>query len=106
MLKSTEYALDIAIKALNFYEDYFQIPFPLKKQDMFAIPDFTQGAMENWGLVTYRETTILYDEKKHSLIEKYFIYTTLIHELGHQVNNCILINFLVVWKFSNNEMVG
>ncbi|KAK6015311.1 hypothetical protein OSTOST_19265 [Ostertagia ostertagi] len=50
----TRYALDAGIKCLEFYEDYFGIKFPLEKQDMAAIPDFPSGAMENWGLVTYR----------------------------------------------------
>lgn len=48
------YARDFAPKALAFFERYFEIKFPLPKQDMVAIPDFEMGAMENWGLVTYR----------------------------------------------------
>ena len=49
-----KYALDIAVKTLPFYNDYFQIDYPLPKMDLIAIPDFAFGAMENWGLVTYR----------------------------------------------------
>ena len=48
------YARDIAPKSLAFFEEYFDIKFPLPKQDMVAIPDFSAGAMENWGLITYR----------------------------------------------------
>ena len=49
-----QFALDIAVKTLPFYNDYFRIAYPLPKIDLIAIPDFAFGAMENWGLVTYR----------------------------------------------------
>ncbi|KAK6025487.1 hypothetical protein OSTOST_08610 [Ostertagia ostertagi] len=50
----TQYALDAGIRCLEFYEKFFDIEFPLRKQDMVAVPDFSFGAMENWGLITYR----------------------------------------------------
>lgn len=50
---SFRYAKVIGPKAQAFYEDYFQMPFPLPKQDMIAIPSAFVGAMENWGLLTY-----------------------------------------------------
>ena len=46
--------MDVAVKTLPFYKDYFNIAYPLPKIDLIAIPDFAAGAMENWGLVTYR----------------------------------------------------
>ena len=49
------FALQCAVAALDRYDDTFQIHYPLPKSDMVAIPEFAAGAMENWGLVTYRE---------------------------------------------------
>ncbi|KAM6391416.1 endoplasmic reticulum aminopeptidase 1 [Rhynochetos jubatus] len=78
------YALDAAVKLLDFYEDYFSIPYPLPKQDLAAIPDFQSGAMENWGLTTYRESALLYDSEKSSASSKLWITMIIAHELAHQ----------------------
>ena len=56
------FALDCAVNALDAYDDTFQIRYPLPKSDMVAIPEFAMGAMENWGLVTYREVDLLIDD--------------------------------------------
>ena len=48
------FALECAVKSLTFYSKFFSVPYPLEKYDMIAIPDFSAGAMENWGLVLYR----------------------------------------------------
>lgn len=53
-LPQAEYSLSLGPRILSFYEEYFRIRFPLPKIDMVALPDFAAGAMENWGLVTYR----------------------------------------------------
>jgi len=78
------YALTCCIKSLEFYNDFFGIPYPLPKVDMIAIPDFSAGAMENWGLVTYREVALLCDEKTVSAAQKQRICTVITHELAHQ----------------------
>lgn len=78
------YALDVCARSLDFYKDYFQIPYPLNKMDMIAIADFACGAMENWGLVTYRETCILVDPKNTATVRKQNIAITVAHELAHQ----------------------
>ena len=64
------FALEVAVKCLNWYQNYFKINFPLPKCDMIAIDDFTGGAMENWGLITYRASCILFDEQKSSTATK------------------------------------
>ncbi|XP_064358974.1 endoplasmic reticulum aminopeptidase 1-like isoform X1 [Dromaius novaehollandiae] len=83
-INQADYALDAAVKLLDFYEDYFSIPYPLPKQDLAAIPDFQSGAMENWGLTTYRESALLYDPEKSSAFSKLLITMTIAHELAHQ----------------------
>ncbi|CAH0518322.1 unnamed protein product [Peronospora belbahrii] len=77
------FALGVATKALSFFTKSFGIPYPLKKLDMVAIPDFL-GAMENWGLVTYTETFLLVDRKLSSHEIKADAARTVCHELSHQ----------------------
>lgn len=79
-----EFALDVAVKTLPFYNDYFEIPYPLPKMDLIAIPDFSAGAMENWGLVTYRETALLVDPLNTSSNTKQWVALVVGHELAHQ----------------------
>lgn len=57
-----QFALEVAVKALPFYKDYFGISYPLVKMDLIAIADFAAGAMENWGLVTYRYDIVKFEE--------------------------------------------
>lgn len=83
-IDQTAFALDAAVKLLDFYDDYFDIPYPLPKQDLAAIPDFQSGAMENWGLTTYRETALLFDPHKSSASDKLAITKVIAHELAHQ----------------------
>ncbi|KAK5932718.1 hypothetical protein CgunFtcFv8_004399 [Champsocephalus gunnari] len=82
--QQTSYALEVAVKMLDFYDEYFNIHYPLPKQDLIAIPDFESGAMENWGLTTYRETSLLYDPLKSSISDKLWITMVIGHELAHQ----------------------
>ncbi|XP_050768751.1 endoplasmic reticulum aminopeptidase 1 [Gymnogyps californianus] len=83
-INQADYALDAAVKLLDFYEDYFGIPYPLPKQDLAAIPDFQSGAMENWGLTTYRESALLYDPEESSASSKLGVTMVIAHELAHQ----------------------
>lgn len=78
------FALDVASRTLDFFTDYFDIKYPLPKMDMVAIPDFSAGAMENWGLVTYRTAYLLFDEVNSSLKTKQNVAYVVGHELAHQ----------------------
>lgn len=81
---SLDFALDIAVRSIEFYDDYFGTAYPLPKSDHVALPDFSSGAMENWGLITYRESTLLADPKMTSIDARHYIATVIAHELAHQ----------------------
>ncbi|XP_026574946.1 leucyl-cystinyl aminopeptidase isoform X2 [Pseudonaja textilis] len=83
-LGQTEYALNTAVKLLEFYQNYFNITYPLNKIDLVALPDFQAAGMENWGLITFRETALLYDNNTSSAIDKKRVTTVIAHELAHQ----------------------
>ncbi|MEM3373855.1 MAG: M1 family metallopeptidase [Candidatus Woesearchaeota archaeon] len=78
------YALELGKKFLKYYEDYFQIPYPLPKMDLIAIADFAAGAMENWGAITFRENALLFDPKISSTATKQRIAEIIAHEIAHQ----------------------
>uniref|UniRef100_A0A665WG25 Aminopeptidase n=1 Tax=Echeneis naucrates TaxID=173247 RepID=A0A665WG25_ECHNA len=78
-----QYALNKTGPILKFFESYYNSTYPLPKSDQIALPDFNAGAMENWGLITYRETALLYDEEFSSNANKERIATIIAHELAH-----------------------
>ncbi len=77
------FALESALRILDYFDDYFGIPYPLPKLDHFAIPDFAAGAMENWGAITYRERVLLFDPHESSTITRQFIVDVMAHEIAH-----------------------
>uniref|UniRef100_A0A182LS53 glutamyl aminopeptidase n=1 Tax=Anopheles culicifacies TaxID=139723 RepID=A0A182LS53_9DIPT len=78
-----DFALATARTIIQYYVKYFGIAYPLPKLDMAAIPDFVSGAMETWGLVTYRETSILYNSATSSTANKQRVAGVIAHELAH-----------------------
>jgi puromycin-sensitive aminopeptidase len=79
-----KFALDVAIRSLEFLENYFAIKFPLPVLDLIALPDFSSAAMENWGAITFRETALLVDEKLTPFLNKQRVAEVIAHELVHQ----------------------
>ncbi|PKB72266.1 MAG: hypothetical protein BZY87_01245 [SAR202 cluster bacterium Io17-Chloro-G6] len=77
------FALDTSVKLLGYFNDYFGIPYPLAKLDHIAIPDFAAGAMENWGVVTYRETALLVDPDNSSAGTRQRVAEVIAHEMAH-----------------------
>lgn len=82
--RQAAFALECAARTLSFYNDYFAIPYPLPVLDLIAIPDFSAGAMENWGAITYRESAILVDEAHSSAATKQWVALVIAHEIAHQ----------------------
>jgi aminopeptidase N len=80
----TPYSVEVAKFMLHYYNSYFGIPYPLKKLDLIALPDFEAGAMENFGAITYRETTMLLDEKTASVAARQVVAVDIAHEMAHQ----------------------
>ena len=94
---SLSWALDHAARTIDFFNEYFGVPYPLPKSDHIALPDFSSGAMENWGLITYREIALLADPATASVSSKQYIATVIAHELSHQ-----WFGNLVTMKWWNN----
>lgn len=93
-IRRGQFSVDLGAKTLDFYEKKFDSPFPLPKMDMVAIPDFSAGAMENWGLVTYRVVDLLFDEKTSGASTKQRVAEVVQHELAHQwFGNLVTMDF-------------
>ncbi len=95
--ESLDFALATATRTIDFFNDYFGVPYPLPKSDHVALPDFSAGAMENWGLITYREAALLVDPTITSITAKQYVALVIAHELSHQ-----WFGNLVTMKWWNN----
>ncbi|MDG3142332.1 M1 family metallopeptidase [Streptococcus suis] len=82
-LDSLDFALDIAVRVIDFYEEYFGVAYPIPLSYHLALPDFSAGAMENWGLVTYREVYLLVDDNS-TVSSRQDVALVVAHELAHQ----------------------
>jgi len=83
-IAQADFALDAGVNALKYLNEYFGIPYMLPKLDMVASPDFASGAMENWGAILYRDTSLLIDPKLSSDAAKRRVAEVVSHEIVHQ----------------------
>ena len=79
----THYALTAAEHFLHYYDQYFGVKYALPKLDLIGIPDFSAGAMENWGCITYRETLLLVGSND-TLTAHREVASVIAHEMAHQ----------------------
>ncbi|XP_049950895.1 glutamyl aminopeptidase-like isoform X1 [Schistocerca serialis cubense] len=82
-VSKTAFALEDGVAITKYYISYFGIGYPLPKLDMVAIPDYVSGATEHWGVITFRETNLLYDQTISSVSNKQRVATVIAHELAH-----------------------
>ncbi|KAG0442407.1 hypothetical protein HPB47_015719 [Ixodes persulcatus] len=98
------FALEVATKALPFYKSYFNIAYPLPKLDLVAVPDLAAGAMENWGIVTYRESCLLVDSQNTSAERKQRISLIVAHELAHQwFGNLVTMWYVAITRVASSD---
>uniref|UniRef100_A0A3F2YVF0 Aminopeptidase n=1 Tax=Anopheles culicifacies TaxID=139723 RepID=A0A3F2YVF0_9DIPT len=87
-VNQTTYSINEGLKLLNALGEWLQYPFnsvpEITRMYMAAVPDFSAGAMENWGLVTYRESNLLYVPEDATSLQQQRIATIISHELAHQ----------------------
>ncbi|HEX3035780.1 MAG TPA: M1 family metallopeptidase, partial [Thermodesulfobacteriota bacterium] len=82
--EQARFSLECALHTLPYFSEWFDIPYSLPKLDMVSLPDFAAGAMENWGLITYRETAMLVDPENSAVTAKQRVAEVVDHELAHQ----------------------
>ncbi|XP_011690580.1 PREDICTED: uncharacterized protein LOC105451677 [Wasmannia auropunctata] len=83
-INQARYALSVMSPLVNFFENTYKQEYPHSQLLMAAIPDFPSGAMENWGLITYRETLMLFDKNHSPITSKKNIRSVIAHEIAHQ----------------------
>jgi tricorn protease interacting factor F2/3 len=79
-----DFGLAFGRKALQYCESYFDVPYPLSKMHLIAVPDFAFGAMENWGAITFRENLLLFNANVTSRSGAQRICEVVAHEIVHQ----------------------
>jgi aminopeptidase N len=79
-----DFGLDTAKKGIEFFNDYYGVPYPLSKCDLVALPDFSAAAMENWGIITFREPFLLTEPDTASQSSREYVALVIDHELSHQ----------------------
>ena len=85
LMSQAQFALTVATRLFDYFQFFFGVSYPLPKLDLIAVPDFAAGAMENWGLVVFRESALLLDNNTTSSAAKQRVVLIIAHELAHQV---------------------
>lgn len=79
-----QFGLEVATKVVDLFSEIFEIDYVLPKLDLVSVPAYSHNAMENWGLITFRPTALLYDKKASDSSYKVKVAYVVAHELAHQ----------------------
>jgi aminopeptidase N len=82
--QSDAYALEVSEWCMKYFDKYFGIKYPFEKLDMIGLPDFSAGAMENTGFITYRQAELQLDDKQASVELHQTVAIVIAHEMAHQ----------------------
>ena len=82
--EQARYAMTVTEQVVPYFNDYFGLPYALPKLDQLAVPGVRNGAMEDWGLISYSEPNILFDPAKSSPRTQRGAFNTIAHEIAHQ----------------------
>uniref|UniRef100_A0A915B5N7 Aminopeptidase n=1 Tax=Parascaris univalens TaxID=6257 RepID=A0A915B5N7_PARUN len=94
VFNQTDFGLTTGVLAMEFFESYFALPYPLQKLDMIALDDFAEGAMENWGMTTFRDAMLLHSSAASTTKSKETIALVICHEYAHQMDDFYSENFV------------
>ena len=78
------YALEVSEWCMKYFNQYFGIQYPFEKLDMIGLPDFSAGAMENTGFITYRQAELQLDDQHASVELRKRVAVVIAHEMAHQ----------------------
>ncbi|CDK25436.1 unnamed protein product [Kuraishia capsulata CBS 1993] len=84
LIKDAKFALDTATKTVDYFTEVFDVDYPIPKLDLLATPTHGSNAMENFGLVTFRTSAIIFDESSADFKYKKRVAYIVAHELAHQ----------------------
>ncbi|ODV92469.1 hypothetical protein CANCADRAFT_30620 [Tortispora caseinolytica NRRL Y-17796] len=94
LVHQAEFALSYAPRIVDYFSEIFGIDYMIPKLDLVAVHEFSHGAMENWGLLTYRTTTLLFDPKTSDERYKSIVSYVVAHEIAHQwFGNLVTMNW-------------
>ncbi|HEU0204243.1 MAG TPA: M1 family metallopeptidase [Burkholderiaceae bacterium] len=82
--EEARYALEVTQRVLGYFRDYFGVPYALPKLDQLAIPGVRNGAMEDWGAISYNENVLLYEPKRSRPGQQQLVFNIVAHEIAHQ----------------------
>jgi puromycin-sensitive aminopeptidase len=96
--EKTFFAFKVARRSLEFFNSYFGKRYPLPKLDLVGLSRLSVGAMENWGLITCRETGLILEPTDSTPAQLQKVATLIAHEISHQVRSYLFCTSLAIGR--------